>query len=429
MLSYGFESGYAGLQFLLGMKFGIHWHDLLWVFILVSFIARGVHICHTAKPWLDGNGRPNSNSPDDEINGRKKKAPVPGALVALAVRIGSTPGRLIALCIYLIALVGPAIYCSLFLGGEWWSHLSYKHPQITVVNYFRHTDDMQSDNSPTEYEACEFVRYNAYVRAPVNAWSSFAFASAPTYVILFANLWDPLLQAIHGQRKNQESVTVMRSNTSETSLTQLFGCLQYMQIVLVSSFLCWVSFLYHSSITNEMNYIDVRGMFLTAGFTMMLDAHTIVRRAAWRTLEDQDRLLHFVMEQFVIPVFCAIAVLYDVTVLFTDYFSHRFNIFIPIMFLSNVLFSFWHARHFRVKGAETTGDKKLGYNRVSRRYLIAGVLFIIGVLCKFFDDTKLMCFSSLRTTPFQLTGLFHILLGVSGGYSSAAYVESIKLQF
>jgi len=177
-----------------------------------------------------------------------------------------------------------------------------------------------------------------------------------------------------------------------------------------------------------MNYIDVRGMFLALGFSMMLDAYKILRRAASQTLGDQERLLHFVTEQFVIPVFCAIAVCYYLTVLFTDYFSHRFSIFIPIMFLSNVLFNFCHARHFRVEAAQTTGDKKLGYNRVSRRYLIAAVLFIIGVLCKCVDDTKLMCFSSLRTSPFQLTGLFHILLGVSGGYSSAAYVESIKLQ-
>merc|ERR1712003_242954 len=137
----------------------------------------------------------------------------------------------------------------------------------------------------------------------------------------------------------------------------VFECILYSQIVLVSSFLCWVSFLYHSSISNEMNYIDVRGMFLALGFSMMLDAYTLVRRAASRTLGDHERLLHFVMEQFVIPVFCAIAVFYYLTVLFTDYFSHRFSIFIPIMFLSNVLLNFCHARHFRVEAAKTAGDK------------------------------------------------------------------------
>jgi len=177
-----------------------------------------------------------------------------------------------------------------------------------------------------------------------------------------------------------------------------------------------------------MNYIDVRGMFLGTGFTLMLDVYMIAWRAVSQSIGEQRRLLQLVMEKFVIPVFCAINAVYDVVVLFTDYFSHRFTTFIPLFFLLNFLLRICHASHHREEAAKRTGDTKLSFNRMARWCLIAGVLLIIGVFCKVVDDTKVVCFSSLRSSPFQLTGLFHLLLGVSYGLSAAAQVEWLRLR-
>merc|ERR1719410_586724 len=51
--------------------------------------------------------------------------------------------------------------------------------------------------------------------------------------------------------------------------------------------------------------------------------------------------------------------------------------------------------------------------RHSRRRRLATLLFVVGILCKELDSLKLVCYRSWRHGPFQLTAIYHGLLGLS----------------
>merc|ERR1712241_861611 len=66
---------------------------------------------------------------------------------------------------------------ALTLTGEWWAGLDFKGPNDTPHWLHGRLPHYTSEDTsvPNEYEACEYVRFHSFVRAPFNAWSSYAF--------------------------------------------------------------------------------------------------------------------------------------------------------------------------------------------------------------------------------------------------------------
>ena len=71
--------------------------------------------------------------------------------------------------------------------------------RVFSSNIFGILGDNTMPNKPDEYEACERVRFNSFVRAPCNAWSSLAFLSAPAFQILSnEHLWAGRTRGLRG---------------------------------------------------------------------------------------------------------------------------------------------------------------------------------------------------------------------------------------
>ena len=141
------------------------------------------------------------------------------------------------------------LMAALSLTGEVWRHprFTFKHvrqPSTDLLHRVRPAHRAASsgrnDTVPDEYEACERIRFDSFVRAPCNAFSSLAFLSAPAYQLATnENLWDAKFQGLPG-------------------LAAGFGAVS----IVLGTALAHASFLYHASATVEMNSIDVRVMVL-----------------------------------------------------------------------------------------------------------------------------------------------------------------------
>ena len=138
------------------------------------------------------------------------------------------------------------LFAASSLTGAVWRHprFTFKHvsqPSTDLLRRVRPAHRAASNGTvPDEYEACERIRFDSFVRAPCNAFSSLAFLSAPAYQLATnENLWEANFQGLRG-------------------LAAGFGAVS----IVLGTGLAHASFLYHASATVEMNSIDVRVMVL-----------------------------------------------------------------------------------------------------------------------------------------------------------------------
>eukprot|EP00811_Abedinium_folium_P025628 NODE_3671_length_2001_cov_18.928495.p1 GENE.NODE_3671_length_2001_cov_18.928495~~NODE_3671_length_2001_cov_18.928495.p1 ORF type:complete len:437 (+),score=107.97 NODE_3671_length_2001_cov_18.928495:495-1805(+) len=421
MASYGFESGSDALRFLTGSgSFTGKFTDVVWFFIIYAF---EVHCMHWTQrlheimartPAVASYGAHGAKFWGDDA---PHLCGAPRQLAALAARWRTTPAQILVLAAFLTLVLAPAMAGWLILDGQWWDGLRYKMPQ--VANFAgaavapSYEEQLARGEFPDEYEACEFVRYRAFVRAPINAWSSFAFLYGASYNVLHGNLlWRPLLAALSGSRGGG-------------TLIEVFRTVQNMANITICVILCWASFVYHASITDEMNYLDVRAMYLGLGAGVLQELDVIWERMAPLPRPQKSGLLRL-LAALRMPAYLISMSIYSITALFTDFLSHRFSTLIPILFLANVVLGLARARAHDRQAATAVGRDAARCRLMAQQRRWGAALIVAGILCKAVDDTKVFCFSLLRSTPLQLTGLFHVFLGIGFGLAIISHTDWCK---
>lgn len=165
-------------------------------------------------------------------------------------------------------------------------------------------------------------------------------------------------------------------------------------LIITWTMLFWwaASFLYHASVTSEMNYIDVRAMMVGMCTSALCELSLLAQRCRFI----QSPGLRF-------RIFCAATMWLNLVALYTDFLSHRYVVVVPVLFVGGVYTDILRAmRNF------SGGRRRRGWMAVA-----STCCMLVAVVLKAVDDRKIFCTThAARTSLLQLTGIFHVLVGV-----------------
>lgn len=297
---------------------------------------------------------------------------------------------------FVVSMMVLPVLGALTLTGDWWAGLDFKGPNDTP-HWLRGTlpDYKTADTSvPNEYEACEYVRFHSFVRAPLNSWSSYAF------------LWPPAIFIAHSRLSSAALRAAAGSTDFDLFIFHVFGELN---IIFAATFISHASFVYHASTTHQMNWIDVRGMNIAMGANVLAESYLLASLIFQRRFGVKARLR--LLRKWGMLVFVTCTLVWHTLALTTDVLSHAFAWLMPSLFIASLVLSLMHS---------------VVTPRHCRRRRFASLIMCVACCCKELDSLKLVCYSSWRHGPFQLTAIYHVLLGLVFGISSGCSIELVN---
>lgn len=280
--------------------------------------------------------------------------------------------------------LGALLLAGAVLTPHAWDGLTFKdtalapHPGRLLVGQLR-APPSAADRD--EYEACERVRFRRGVRAPSNAYSSAFYLCAPAFQLATnVHLWG------------------VQGRGGLSGVAALFGL---MSIVLGVA-LAHASFLYHASITVELNRLDVRFMMLFTlhntwkcfymGARLLL--YPRLGTAAWRGL----------LRTYLAPALGGASLGALALAAATDSLHRNYDVLLQ----SAIAFMFLGSAGWAITSSQPPG----GLGRRAGQLHLA--LFLVGIALKLLDDSKALCTTDrARDSPLQLTAAFHALTAVS----------------
>jgi len=238
----------------------------------------------------------------------------------------------------------------------------------------------ETSGSKTAYEACEFVQHNDLVRAPLNAWSSFAF-----YIPALLLTKDFFVDLYRGF-----------CEFSTTGDPDLFigSCILFLSIFW-NVFQAVASFGYHASISHDLNWWDITAMYCLMFHYPAVDCLLLLK-------------LRFASKTKWPVLFASWSLMYlsYICLVFSDAIHFLFDFVIAA---SGIACLCGCILLNRSSIALTKKDSLMGYT--------AGFCLLSGFTLKALDN-KLPC---APHSTFQLTAIFHVIVGI--GCALAAYLH------
>mmetsp|Transcript_50947 Transcript_50947/g.163040 ORF Transcript_50947/g.163040 Transcript_50947/m.163040 type:complete len:803 (+) Transcript_50947:144-2552(+) len=319
MLSYGFESGSAGVRFLLSVPSS--WSTLLQLIIWLL-----VH--YSIVNWIMLPYEKRQSELAQCGSGQDLRGHFCAGCPLTSVIRYMAKNRLRSAALLCLACLAPFVAGAMAWDASAWSNMTYKR------NYTRF-----------EYEACEIVRFDSFVRARLNTWSSFGFMATAAYVIC-----------------DLPSHALKKGYHDETTKLFIFVSIA---TALIHAFWALASAVYHASITHDMNWWDICAMYLSFWNTGVVNGYIIAGtfRPIW-----SDQLAQYVRGAYLLWTI----------VVFSDLLHWAF----PYVMAGLGLLAFFSQLFlaiFILHGLERSVC------------LAACYTMVIGLLLKAVDDTKRFC--------------------------------------
>lgn len=265
-------------------------------------------------------------------------------------------------------------------------------------DFWRLNATMKAFSTRTTYEACEFVRFDRFTRAPLNAWSSIALLFP-----LFVQVpW--LLRYLGGGTGSDTGSDVGRVPARCTAWIVGFD-------IVVSIALAWSSHLYHASVSEGPNWADAVGVLLMCSVRVVMSLCLCPRPQG----SPFRRCVRWALRLLVVAALCC--VLARVAMLVNGHgpwLEEPFEIILGLALIVQAS-----------DGVATWETLDHVYGGTAGRLLLqAHTLGAIAVIVKVIDNSKVFC---LRHSWWQGTALFHILIGLANLANSVGLLRSARL--